>query len=294
MKIGQLYGIQIRASMLLPLLLIVCFLLGIGAQAVMVFGILMAHELGHVMVARYWGIQVKTIDLLPLGGVARMENIYAGGLKKELTLALAGPGVNFLLACVFGLFLYFDFRPEETWVFLWQATLAIGCFNLIPMWPFDGGRILRGILSRFIGYFYTAKLVFMLGQIGAAFFFIYGAWALHQSWANFHWWVIAAYLFYINEQEQKMAFISFMSYLTQKEKEIKEDGFLPASILIACPQVTLEKIMIRLVPFRYHLVFVLNHQGQLLGVITEKTMINMIFQGYRDITLEEVLVLTGK
>ncbi|MGI6679367.1 MAG: site-2 protease family protein [Dehalobacterium sp.] len=293
MGIGQVFGIRIRVSKFLPLLFIICFILGIGTQAVLVFLILTAHEFGHVMVARYWGIKIRTIELHPLGGVARIENLYSGSLKKEITLALAGPGVNFLLAGLFGLFLYFDLGPEKTWLFLCQATLIIGCFNLIPIWPFDGGRILRGVLSSLISYYSTTKLIFFLGQIGAAFFFIYGAWALSQNWANFHWWIIAAYLFIINKQEQKMALLGFMSYLAQKEKEIKEDGFLPGVILVAYPQVPLKKIILRMVPFQYHLVFVLNYQGQLLGMITEKTLINMVFQGFGDITLGEVLGKKG-
>lgn len=289
MKIGRIRGIELRLSNFLPALFFIYFLLGIGEKALMVFAIILLHEIGHVMAALYWGIRVKTIELFPFGGVARMENIHGGSLGREITLALAGPLVNFFLSIFWALGLYFHLGNRETLIFLFYVTIAIGCFNLIPVWPFDGGRIFRAVLARWTGFFYAARFVSLLGQIMAGIFFIYGIWAMWQHWINFHWWLIAAYLYYINRQEKKFAFLSYMRYLTQKEKEIEGEGFLPAVLLVSMSKVSLRKIIERLAPHRYHVIWVLDMKGNFLGLVTEKTIIRMALKGSMYITLEEVL-----
>lgn len=101
MKIGQIRGIEFRLSNLLLPLFLIYFLLGIWEKALLVFAIILCHEIGHVIVALYLGIRVKTIELFPFGGVARIDNVHMVDLAKEVALSLAGPLVNFCLAGVF-------------------------------------------------------------------------------------------------------------------------------------------------------------------------------------------------
>lgn len=173
-------------------------------------------------------------------------------------------------------------------------TITIGCFNLIPVWPFDGGRIFRAFLSRFTGFFFAAKFVSLLGQICAGGFFIFGILAMKQNTANFYWWVIAGYLFYINRRERNIAFLSYWRYLTKKEKEIEAEGFLPAVLLVALSSVSLRNIVEKLVPHRYHLICVLDIKGNFLGLVTEKMVLNMVLKESMHLTLGEVLDKANK
>ncbi|HHT63061.1 MAG: site-2 protease family protein [Bacillota bacterium] len=287
MKIGQVRGINLKVSRFLPALFLIYFLLGIGDKALLVFAIILIHELGHVFCAVFWGMRVDTFELFPLGGVARMENLYVGSLGKEIVLYLTGPLVNFFLGGVcFALCFYL--KEKETMAFLGQASLAIGLFNLIPAWPLDGGRIFQAILSRLAGYLYAARFVSLIGQLWAVIFFIYGVWAMAYSPVNLHWWIIAVFLFYLNKREKGIVYLSFMHYLTQKKKEIEGGEFLPALILVSLPKVTVIKIIERLVPHRYHLIYVLDAQGRIIGLITEDTIIDLFFQGRMHISLGEV------
>jgi Zn-dependent protease len=211
MKIGQVRGINLKVSRFLPALFLIYFLLGIGDKALLVFAIILIHELGHVFCAVFWGMRVDTFELFPLGGVARMENLYVGSLGKEIVLYLTGPLVNFFLGGVcFALCFYL--KEKETMAFLGQASLAIGLFNLIPAWPLDGGRIFQAILSRLAGYLYAARFVSLIGQLWAVIFFIYGVWAMAYSPVNLHWWIIAVFLFYLNKREKGIVYLSFMHY----------------------------------------------------------------------------------
>lgn len=289
MKIGKIWGIELRFSNLLIPLFFIYFLLGIGVKAILVFAIILLHELAHVAAALYWGIPVRYIEIFPFGGIARLDNIHGASLLKEITLSLSGPFVNFFFGGIFWLITKSNFIGTEIISFLFQATIAIGFFNLIPVFPFDGGRIFQAILSRFTGFFFAARFVSILGQICALCFFVFGIWAIVKNPINFHWWFIAAYLFYINRREKKIAFLSYIRYLTKKEKEIEAEGFLPVVLLVSMSGVSLRKIIEKLIPHKYHLIYVLDKKGNTLGLVTEKTLISMALSGSMQITLGEII-----
>jgi len=126
---------------------------GLGlASVLLLFASILAHELGHALVARRHGIQIAEIDLWLLGGVARMEG-EAHEPGDELRFALAGPAVTaVVLACFGALDLLLPASSPATLRALvdYQVltnALILG-FNLIPAFPLDGGRVMRALLWR--------------------------------------------------------------------------------------------------------------------------------------------------
>jgi Zn-dependent protease len=114
---------------------------------------LLAHEIGHALVARRAGLRVRGITLWLLGGVAQLEDEPASP-GDELRVAIVGPAVSLALAVGFGLAavaLSVAGGPAlagvvAAWLALANAVLAV--FNLLPAAPLDGGRVLRGLLWR--------------------------------------------------------------------------------------------------------------------------------------------------
>ncbi len=122
----------------------------------MIFGCVLLHEFGHVLMARHFGIRTRDVTLLPIGGVARMDSTGETP-RQELLIALAGPAVNVVIAALaFGWLLLapvvqgsFDLAllrgPAPLALMVVNVFLVV--FNLIPAFPMDGGRVLRAILS---------------------------------------------------------------------------------------------------------------------------------------------------
>lgn len=117
------------------------------------FACLLAHELGHAVVARRAGVKVDGITLWLFGGVARLRG-EAVTPEAELRIAAVGPAISLVLGALFALLaLGLDLSGTDgltvgapAWLALINTVLAI--FNLVPAFPLDGGRVLRAILCR--------------------------------------------------------------------------------------------------------------------------------------------------
>jgi len=169
--------------------------LGLLASLVL-FASVVAHEFAHAIVARRLGIPIGNIVLFLFGGVASILR-EPGTPLDEFKMAAAGPGLSLVLAVVFGA-LYEGLRRTH-WV--WGATfcellgianLGLAIFNLLPMFPSDGGRLLRALLWRLVrsqaratG---VAAIISTLFAAGLIFAGVYLAVAQHDPRSL--WWVV--------------------------------------------------------------------------------------------------------
>jgi Zn-dependent protease len=194
-KLGNAFGIGIYLhwTFLFALVLVFFGNLGAGEEAAItavammgaIFGCVVLHELGHALMARYYGIPTRDITLYPIGGVARLERM-SNRPWEEFWIALAGPAVNvaiaFLLAVSLGflesdVFFRSPFQTPGMSHFLAQllgANVILVLFNLIPAFPMDGGRVLRALLSTWLGRLRATQIAAGLGVGMAVLFFAIG------------------------------------------------------------------------------------------------------------------------
>jgi len=146
---------------------------------------LYAHELAHALVARAYGIPVRTISLFLLGGMAHITR-ESPTPRAEFTIAIVGPLCSIGLG-VLGVLVNWAFggvAPTVAVIGLWMATVNIplGIFNLVPAFPLDGGRVLRGLLwfaGEDIGW--ASSVSAKAGQLAAAGLLFSGIWILFDG-----------------------------------------------------------------------------------------------------------------
>jgi stage IV sporulation protein FB len=146
---------------------------------VLIFACVLAHEFGHALAARRYGIRTPDITLLPIGGVARLERMPERP-GEEIVVALAGPAVNVAIA---GVLLLLGARMDMEYLAALESpsatmlgqlaaiNLFLVVFNLIPAFPMDGGRVLRAILALRRG---PAEATRIAARVGQALAFVLG------------------------------------------------------------------------------------------------------------------------
>ena len=159
--------------------------IGAVLTAVLFFVTLLLHELSHSLVAQSRGLKVKSITLFALGGVSQIED-DATDAKTEFWVAIAGPIASLIigfgcLAIALGLGLQRSAEPRTvvTAVLVWLGYINIGLavFNMIPGFPLDGGRVLRGIVWAVTkDADRSTRIAARIGQVVAFLFILYGIW----------------------------------------------------------------------------------------------------------------------
>jgi Zn-dependent protease len=193
------------------------------------------HELGHSLTARRYGVRVPRILLLPIGGMAEMDSIPRKS-SAELLITVAGPAVNYLLVLLLlplvwrellGMVEIPDFSVADMATQLWWANLVMGTFNLLPVFPMDGGRIFRALLALRLPYL---RATWWAVRIGQALAIIFAALALFY-FKNTMAGVLFVFIFMAGGaeyrslllREQDMAYWAEMSRRVLEAKTQKED-----------------------------------------------------------------------
>lgn len=137
------------------------------------------HEYGHALTARRFGIGTKHITLLPIGGVALLEDMPKDP-RQEILVALAGPAVNLVIAAFLFLLLNIATAPGSLLNFeigeggilptLLTTNIILAVFNLLPAFPMDGGRVLRAILAMRMDRVRATRHAATIGRAVALFF----------------------------------------------------------------------------------------------------------------------------
>jgi stage IV sporulation protein FB len=186
-NIGSIAGTAIRIHITFLLFLVWIFAAGWASGGpedaltslvfmVLLFACVLAHEFGHILTARAFGVATPDVTLLPIGGVARLERIPEQP-SQEFLIAVAGPLVNVAIAIVLmavtptHLSTAHLAAVESAKVSmvdrLAEVNLFLALFNMIPAFPMDGGRVLRALLAIRLGHLRATEIAATIGQWAA-------------------------------------------------------------------------------------------------------------------------------
>ncbi len=197
------FGIRVRAHAALLVLAVLILLFGVGSGGMgprvqfvtALFGIVLLHEFGHCFAARWMGGQADEILMTPLGGLA-MAYAPRRPWPQFVTVA-GGPLVNVLicLICGAGLFAIIGYWPLGPFQFgsvhervvdsrllnwagflfwIYGISYALLIFNLLPVFPLDGGQLLQSILWPKLGYYKSMLITVNIGMVGGVLMMMIG------------------------------------------------------------------------------------------------------------------------
>jgi Zn-dependent protease/CBS domain-containing protein len=145
--------------------------------ALALFASVLVHEVAHSLYALSHGGRVRSITLLMIGGISELTDPPRSP-AEEAWMAAAGPatslGIGALALAILGLSRgHGGFEARFALFYLAELNLGLGAFNLLPAFPMDGGRVLRGLLARRRG---PARATQIAAGIGKAFAVLFAIW----------------------------------------------------------------------------------------------------------------------
>lgn len=267
---------QILLSVLFVLALFVCVVL---------------HELGHSITAQNLGGEVKSITLLPIGGMANIKKM-PDKPKEEFLITIAGLAVNVVIALILWLVLNsfgtinleeMDFKTinrKNFFVMLMAANLFVVVFNLVPAFPMDGGRILRSLLSFKMTKLKATRIAKTVGKVFAVLFVILGL------FYNPFLVVIGIFVYFGAQAEYRM--IKYHDVLNKfKVKDILQEEYTTLH-----PDDTLEKAANQLIHGSDNGFIVVSEKG-FEGTLTKEEIINGLANFSKQGKVKDALSETG-
>ncbi|MCL4511888.1 MAG: site-2 protease family protein [Bacteroidetes bacterium] len=293
--VGKVFGIPIRVHYTFLLLLAFIWYAEssiYGPQTglnsvilwLLIFLCVLLHELGHSRVAQSYGLNIVSIVLLPIGGVSQITDIPKDPIK-EVNITIAGPIVNFVIAgLLFAVgklldpslaFSQISLQSGNILVDLFWANVMLGVFNIIPAYPMDGGRILRGILAMKRDYVEATRLAADVGKLFAIGFIVFGLF--------YNWWLILIGIFVFSGATSEMATTVITTSL---EKLIVSDLMVTDFKTISPEEPMTAVVEKSLHTFQHD--FPVVSDGKFVGVLTRSAVIESLHNRLHETKVGEI------
>jgi len=252
------------------------------AVAVALFGSVLLHELAHSLYALRKGGRVRAITLLPIGGVAELAEAPPKP-GQEALMALAGPATSLLIGVVAYAALrstagFRNFELSFSLYYLGTLNLSLGFFNLLPAFPMDGGRILRGLLARRKGQVRATQIAATVGKAFAAGFVVLGFLS-----SNFVLMLVGFFVYVGAEGEERMVLVR----ATLGDLRVRE-VMTPQAAAVAAGE-TLYDVGERMIHDR-RLAFPVTDDGRVLGVLPVERVERIPPERRRELRAREAVV----
>jgi len=270
LRVANVAGIDLIVSYWFIAMILFFSLAGMMMKVLLVFSAVLWHELAHAGAAIALGFSVREVELLPFGGVARIEGLGAASSKSEMIIAAAGPAASMVLAAiVYGSMFYFNLWTE-IWDFFYKANIMLAIFNMIPGLPLDGGRIFRAWLALYIDYGKATAIAAGVSKcVSISLVSIVIFQYVQGSTINISFLVAAIFLYTTAKSELKMAGFRTLRIMAQKKTLLRSRGMMPTTHLTVMKGVLLKDIVRLFRPDQYYVMLVVNDDCRACGTLTE-------------------------
>lgn len=153
--------------------LILSMLSGYGREMLIIYFILIVHELGHYILFKYYNINVNKITLYPYGGMIDNNMLINTNSKKVLIISFGGIFIQIILYLIIYLLFKVGFIDYNFYKMFFKYNLYIILFNLIPIYPLDGFKILNSFFELVLSFKLSLKCSIIFNFIFIILFFLY-------------------------------------------------------------------------------------------------------------------------
>ena len=232
------------------------------------YAITAIHETAHIITAKMCGVETDVVEVLPFGITMRIAKNCIADTWSEIKIASAGPASNFLIA-----YFIYGFYNGVYKEFIITASLAMGAFNILPVLPLDGGRILRALLVKKMGHIRAASAAIFVSNFMAVLIFAAGIYTLYVTGFNFSFLLIGAFLTANLTEERKNANMIIMKDILYSRKKLLDKGISRTDTLVAEQNEKAKKVLKMISYDRYYLINIVDNHMRVVKTVTETEVI---------------------
>lgn len=283
--------IRIRIHPLLYAFLFFAAITGKTIDLILVFFSLLAHEMAHILTALGFGYRATAVELFPFGGVAKVDYALFNDPLAEGVTAIAGPIQSLILVVISGL----CYNLGGAWLLarkLYYINLGLTLFNCLPLFPLDGGRLLRVWLTTSLGYARSARITTLCTKTVSALslpLLLFLAW---KRVVSYHLPAMMVLLFIAAREEN--FFYAYWRLHQTKEKRLQAGKTIQTKVWM----VERDQPVYAIFPFlsgrEYHLFLLINKRLDIIGMLKEGDLFGPCFTGNISTTFSDLWLAKGE
>jgi stage IV sporulation protein FB len=276
----KLAGTTYRFHPLFTLILIGSALTGYFLEAITLFGIVLVHELGHLAAASGFGWRVREVQLLPFGGVLVVDELGSVPTREELVVALAGPLQHVWLIALALLMKWLEVGTASWWDYFIEANIMIGLFNLLPVMPLDGGKVMQSLLGYLLSYHNTILYSVWISMFLSLGIIVMAIIQLISGQLPLNILVIGIFLLVSNWYAYRQLPYHFFRFLIGRGSRVSlllSRGTLAQPIVITKHRTMADTLKL-FMREKYHLIYIVNEAGRIQAILPEQQLVS----GYLD------------
>jgi stage IV sporulation protein FB len=282
-KWNQWFGVSFRFHPLFSIVMLLSVAGGYFIETATLFGIVLVHEIGHVTAAKGFGWRVKEVLLLPFGGEAVVEELGSVPVWQEIVVTLSGPLQNLWMIIIAYLLQWMGLISEQWSEYFIQANMFIGLFNLLPVLPLDGGKLLHSLMSLWFPYHRVIAFTCICSLILSLLLTLISLLHMVRGGIQMNLLIIGLFLLYSNWYAYKGISYHFMRFLLHRENSLIRlmGGGAIARPIVVNGRLSVTDIVRLFMREKYHLVYVMDERGNISLVLSEQPLLHAYFNESR-------------
>ncbi len=193
----------IKVNFLTLYFLLLLFLCGYLKLGIIVFIIVVFHEMGHILFIKLFKYKIIDITIYPFGGITKVDKDINTPLNKELLIACGGIIFQLILFII----IYFVPINVITKELLYKYNMSILLFNMLPIIPLDGSIIINSLLNKIFSYKVSYYLYIIISIIFSIFYLFFNYWYSLNNYLIVSFFIIKTYYAIKNYKYLKTRFL---------------------------------------------------------------------------------------
>ncbi len=269
-------------------LLLLAWLTGGLYTLLTAYAVVGVHELFHLFAALLLRERVGSLIIMPFGMTLRLSARIIRSTEKEIIIALAGPLANILMLGIGRLLTAYYGGASLSLLLFRFLNLASLAVNLLPCLPLDGGRVVKALLIKRMGYLSAASVMRRLSRIITVLLAAAGVVLLMITRLNISLLMAAGFLaLHMAEEQRQNEYIIMQELLYNKEK-LRRRGAMRSRTISAMDNVRARDIFKMLGYDSYYIIFIVDSAQKPVRTVTEAQLVAAILQKGWHILLADI------